>query len=68
MEDRATSRAVATFEGLQAERLIIGRIAPDGSPLEPLSFDLSVSRNIEIDGASFEVLEQTGSEMVLRRR
>lgn len=63
-----TSRILATFEGVTDNQLQV-RLMQSATAEEPqtITFDLSQSRTIEVLGATFEVLEFTGDEIVMQR-
>lgn len=64
-----TSRTLATFEGVRDGQLQV-RVEQSASIPEgrTISFDLSSSRIIEIQGVAFEVLEFTDDEIIMQRR
>lgn len=63
-----TSRILASFEGV-TDNLLQVRLMQSATAEEPqtITFDLSQSRTIEVLGATFEVLEFTGDEIVMQR-
>lgn len=68
VELKKTSRDVATFESATDGKLVaaLRNAAPSENPLR--TFDLNLSKSIEIDHVQFDVLEANERAVVLRRK